>query len=120
MLLVSLLKECLGCLILLTGCAGLPNHQAAPGKWPGADVAHQAATADGAQGGSMRDDSVPNNPPGDAPRSARLPHQAGGGPQDGVPQGGPVPTTSMPGVAFPSGGPAAPAGVFWRVNLHLP
>lgn len=87
MLLVSLLKECLGCLILPTGCAGLPNHQAAPGKWPGADVAHQAATADGAQGGSMRDDSVPNNPPGDAPRSARLPHQAGGGPQDGVPQG---------------------------------
>lgn len=105
---VSLLKGCLGCLMLPTGCAGLPNQQAAPGSWPASDAAHQAAMADGAQGGSMRDDMVPVTPPGDASRSAGLPDQAGGGPQAGqgpqagLPQGNLVPNTSMPYVT--SGG----------------
>ncbi len=62
-------------------------------------MAHQAFTADAVHDGSIRDGMVPSKPPGDASRSAGLPHQAGGGPQAGVPQGGPVPTTSMPGVA---------------------
>ncbi|DBA70188.1 TPA: hypothetical protein ACH3X2_012232 [Trebouxia sp. C0005] len=90
------------------GCAGLPNQQAAPGSWPASDAAHQAAMADGAQGGSMRDDMVPVTPPGDASRSAGLPDQAGGGPQAGqgpqagLPQGNLVPNTSMPYVT--SGG----------------
>ncbi len=79
-------------------CADLASQQASPGNWP-SDMAHQAFTADAVHDGSMRDGMVPSKPPGDASRSAGLPHQAGGGPQAGVPQGGPVPTTSMPGVA---------------------
>ena len=32
-------------------------------------MTHQAAMADGVQDGSMRDDTVPGDPPGDASRS---------------------------------------------------
>ena len=100
---VSLLEGCLGCLILLTGCAGLPNQQASPGSWPATDAAHQAVMADGAQGGSTREESVPGEPPGDAPLSAGLPHQAVGGPQagqapqTGLPKADGGATTHMPG-----------------------
>lgn len=67
-------------------CADLASQQASPGNWP-SDMAHQAFTADAVHDGSMRDGMVPSKPPGDASRSAGLPHQAGGGPQAGVPRG---------------------------------
>ncbi len=81
-------------------------------------MAHQAFTADAVHDGSMRDDMVPGNPPGDAPCSAGLPLQAGKGPQAGdLHQAGLLRSAGMGAVdrsghEYPSEGLAAPRGVF--------
>jgi hypothetical protein len=100
---------------VLEGCPGvqgaLANQPASTCNWP-SDMAHQAVTADGVQDGSMEDDTVPSNPPGDALRSAGLPHQAGQGPQAQLLHQAGMGAVNRQRHASPSGGLAAPLGVF--------
>ena len=83
-------------------------------------MAHQAAMADGVQDGSMEDDTVPSNPPGDAPRSAGLPHQARQGPQTGLLHQAGMGAMDRPGHEYSGEGLAGPPGVFFDAVLRLP